>query len=72
MENEKQFCTCRDFSCQLNPHNHSEGCDLCIKKNLKAKEIPSCFFRSVNGDISKLKEFTFESFVNFFTENKIQ
>ncbi|WP_246599248.1 DUF6485 family protein [Clostridium lacusfryxellense] len=58
--------------CKLNPHNHSTGCDLCIKKNLKAREIPSCFFKLVNEDISKLKEFTIEEFVKFFIQNKGQ
>lgn len=72
MENQKHFCTCNDLNCKLNPHNHSTGCDLCIKKNLKAREIPSCFFKLVNVDISKLKEFTIEEFVNFFIQNKGQ
>lgn len=70
MENQKHFCTCKDLNCKLNPHNHSNGCDLCIKKNLKAREIPSCFFKLVNDDTSKLKEFTIESFVDFFNKEK--
>lgn len=70
MENQKHFCTCTDLDCKLNPINHEKGCDLCIKKNLKAREIPSCFFKLVNADTSKLKEFTIESFVDFFMQNK--
>lgn len=72
MENNKHFCTCDDLNCKLNPHNNSKGCDLCIKKNLKAREIPSCFFKLVNNDISELKEFTIESFVDFYIKNKKQ
>lgn len=72
MENNKHFCTCTDLNCKLHPHNNPKGCDLCIKKNLKKREIPSCFFKLVNDDISELKEFTIESFVNFFIKNKKQ
>jgi|GEM_PF-316813 len=66
MDNNKHFCTCNDLSCKLNPHNHSKGCDLCIKKNLKLREIPSCFFKLINEDLFGLKEFTIESFVDFY------
>lgn len=69
MNNNKHFCTCKDLNCKYNPHNISQSCDLCIKKNLKNKEIPSCFFRIINDDLSTLKEFTFESFVKFFLHN---
>lgn len=70
MENDKHFCTCTDLNCKLNPHNNAKGCDLCVLKNLKAREIPSCFFKLVNEDISGLKEFTIESFVDFYNKNK--
>lgn len=70
MKNLNHFCTCKDLNCKLNPHNNSKGCDLCIKKNLSAREIPSCFFKLINDDISKLNEFTIESFIDFFLENK--
>lgn len=70
MENGKHFCTCTDLSCKLHPYNHLNGCDPCIKKNLKAREIPSCFFKLINDDISQLKEFTIESFVEFYIKNK--
>ncbi|HML37063.1 MAG TPA: DUF6485 family protein [Bacillota bacterium] len=70
MKTQKHFCTCADYDCRLNPHNGAGGCDLCIKKNLREREIPSCFFKLVNEDISNLEEFTFESFVDFFLKNK--
>lgn len=72
MENNKHFCTCTDLNCRLNPRSYAKGCDLCVKKNLQAGEIPSCFFRLVNEDISELKEFTIECFVNFYLKNKKQ
>ena len=42
------FCTCTDLSCPCHPSNHDRGCTLCIAKNLKQREIPSCFFKAVN------------------------
>jgi len=51
VEISRHFCTCTDLSCKLNPHNNSNGSDLCIKKNLKLREIPICFFKLINDDI---------------------
>lgn len=44
------FCTCNDYDCPFNPVNHNEGCTPCIAKNLKEREIPSCFFNAQNPD----------------------
>lgn len=63
--NNKHFCTCTDTKCKLNPHNHSHGCDLCIKKCLKEGEIPSCFFKAINDDISNTDDFTYKGFSDF-------
>ena len=38
------FCTCQNTACRCHPSNHSQGCDLCIQKELRKGEIPSCFF----------------------------
>lgn len=70
MEGNKHFCTCKDKNCKHNPNNHTMGCDPCIKKNLNAGEIPGCFFNLVSDDLSELKEFTIESFVEFFIKTK--
>ena len=43
-KNLSPFCTCTDLSCPFHPTNHDRGCAPCIAKNLKRKEIPSCFF----------------------------
>ena len=43
------FCTCRNLKCPLHPTNHDKGCTPCISKNLRLKEIPSCFFNLVDG-----------------------
>ncbi len=69
MKNIK-FCTCGDLQCPYHPTNHKEGCTLCIEKNLREKEIPSCFFKMVNEDISNQKEFTFEAFAEFVYKYK--
>jgi len=45
---EAHFCTCTDSKCRLNPKNEScknKVCDYCIKKCLRAGEIPACFFK---------------------------
>jgi len=44
MSSNVEFCTCTDKDCPFNPVNHDKGCTPCIAKNLKAGEIPSCFF----------------------------
>ncbi len=46
MENNSSapFCTCDKFKCPLHPVNHDKGCTLCIAKNLRAREIPNCYF----------------------------
>lgn len=69
MKTYEHFCTCRDTKCKLHPSNHAHGCDLCIQKNLKAHEIPGCFFHLVQDDLSGLDEFTIESFVKLYLEH---
>ena len=51
MEEKKEgrrvpFCTCTDTKCPCHPANHDKGCTPCIAKNLRQREIPSCFFRA--------------------------
>ncbi|ERI05105.1 hypothetical protein HMPREF9069_01027 [Atopobium sp. oral taxon 810 str. F0209] len=45
----------------MHPSNHDKGCVPCIAKNLKEKEIPSCFFNLV-GDAAEESSFFFEDF----------
>lgn len=66
---ENHFCTCPVTLCGNHPANHKKGCDLCIEKNLKQKEIPACFFLKVSEDVNGLTDFSFESFVQFFLNN---
>ncbi len=42
------FCTCTDLACPFHPTNHEQGCVPCIAKNLKEREIPTCFFHAVD------------------------
>ncbi len=70
---KKHFCTCRDRECPHNPNNPKGtccSCDECVLKNLERGEIPSCFFRKVKDDLTGVCEFTFESFVKFWNQNK--
>lgn len=63
------FCTCEDTNCPLHPNNHDKGCNLCIAKNLKKGEIPTCFLKKINPDISEIKNFTIDDFVNFYLKH---
>lgn len=63
MNNLSPFCTCKDLKCPFHPSNHDRGCALCIAKNLKEREIPSCFFNMVETE-HIAKEYIFKDFVN--------
>lgn len=56
-----QFCTCQNFSCPLHPTNHEKGCAPCISKNLRQKEIPTCFFKLLDHSDLRTDD-SFESF----------
>lgn len=69
------FCTCDDLTCVLNPNNPNpsnqiQSCDPCIRKNLKAGEIPSCFFLMVKEDLADVEDFSIDGFVAFYLNNK--
>ena len=61
MGNPVRFCTCTDTACPFNPVNHNQGCTPCIAKNLKEREIPTCFFKAV-GRPKTTAEWHFEDF----------
>ncbi len=65
----REYCTCGDKACPLNPANHDKGCDLCIQKNLKLGEIPSCFFNAV-GNASDFDSFKYEDFARLVLNKK--
>lgn len=62
------FCTCDNFKCTLNPTNHDQGCNLCIKRNLRKQLIPRCFFLKVTNDVNDDTDFSFESFAKYVLE----
>jgi hypothetical protein len=53
MKNLSTFCTCTNLDCALHPTKHDKGCAPCIKKNLKLKEAPNCFFNLIDGSESR-------------------
>lgn len=63
MKNVSPFCTCKDSTCPFHPSNHDRGCAPCIARNLKEREIPSCFFHLVETDHVG-KGYKFEDFAN--------
>ena len=69
MNNLSEFCTCNDRACPLHPANHEKGCSLCIAKNIKKKEIPSCMFNAAGGYPSK-EGYSFEAFARLVLGGK--
>lgn len=69
MRGANEFCTCRDLACPLHPTNHESGCGPCIQKNLKLREIPSCFFNAVDSTSPK-DGYTFEEFAKLVLSQK--
>lgn len=69
MDNIGGFCTCKNFDCPLHPTNHNKGCSPCISKNLKLKEVPSCFFNLIeNAD--KRTDDSFSTFAKLIIGNE--
>lgn len=65
---DAHFCTCMDFACSLNPNGpecRHRTCDRCVRKNLQAGELPSCFFRAVHEDISGNTDMTYQGFADW-------
>lgn len=57
----KEFCTCTATDCPNHPVNHDQGCSLCILKNLTRKEIPGCFFNTIDHE-KPTKDWYYEDF----------
>jgi hypothetical protein len=67
---EKHFCTCKETLCPNHP-NHSQGCDLCIQKNLEYGEIPACIWFNI-ASFSGVTEYSVDNFVKYYLEHKSQ
>ena len=63
------MCTCKDFDCPNHPSNHDMGCTLCIKKNLREHEIPSCFFNQIKGNQINCNGYHYEDFAKLVMMN---
>lgn len=68
MENRSSFCTCTSLDCPRHPANQPQGCTPCIIKNLKAREIPNCFF-DLLGSTQSPKGYRFEDFAELVLQN---
>lgn len=66
MANLSPFCTCQNLSCPLHPTKHDKGCAPCIAKNLRVREIPTCYFQLVDPEHKRADD-TFEDFVKCVT-----
>ncbi len=71
MKDPKEFCTCTDYECPCHPVNHDQGCNLCILKNLKLKEIPSCFYNDIDCE-KPTENYFYEDFAALVTAAKAE
>lgn len=62
----KHFCTCPVTACPRHPSNHNQGCDPCMKDNLKKGKMPACMFDAVSEDVSEVRDYTIKGFVDFY------
>lgn len=67
---EQHFCNCPNTPCPQHPSNHNEGCDPCIRDNLRVKKMPACFFRVVHDDTSDTSDYTIDGFVSYYLKHK--
>ncbi len=65
--NVNSFCTCENLNCPMHPTNHGKGCAPCIRKNLKLREIPNCFFNMLDNAEIRTSD-TFEDFAKLLLE----
>jgi hypothetical protein len=68
---DNHFCTCFNHDCEMNPRNHDNGCDGCIKINLRGGAIPICFFIDISEkDAKEVTNFSYENFAKFVQQHK--
>ncbi len=67
MGGTEKFCTCKNLECPLHPSRHDKGCSPCISKNLRTKEMPSCFFHLLKGGENRTGD-SFEEFARLVVE----
>ena len=66
------FCTCQNTACRCHPANHDQGCDLCIQKELRKGEIPSCFFNLVIRPGETVEDCTIQAFARRVLEQEAE
>ena len=64
------FCTCVDYECPCHPTKHDKGCVPCVAKNLSDGEIPSCFYRKIDPEMSRDQDYSAEGFARFVMEHR--
>jgi len=70
---DEHFCTCTDLECPLNPNTpgcRHRTCDRCIRKCLKAGDIPSCFFKDIHADTSGNSDYTYRGFADYLNKHR--
>ena len=64
------FCPCKNTTCRCHPANHDQGCALCIEKELRKREIPSCFWDLVIIPGERVEDCSIEAFARRGLENQ--
>ncbi len=64
------FCPCKNTTCRCHPANHDQGCALCIEKELRKREIPSCFWDLVIIPGERVEDCSIEAFARRVLENQ--
>ena len=62
----------RSAAGRCHPSNHSQGCDLCIQKELRKGEIPSCFFNLVIRPGKTVEDCTMAAFARRVLEREAE
>ena len=57
---------------RCHPANHGQGCDLCIQKELRKGEIPSCFFNLVIRPGETVEDCTMAAFARRVLEREAE
>lgn len=64
------FCPCQNQKCRCHPIHHDQGCSLCIEKELRKREIPSCFWDFVIKSGETVEDCSIEAFARRVLETQ--
>nr|WP_325296956.1 DUF6485 family protein [uncultured Dysosmobacter sp.] len=66
----EHFCPCKNTACRCHPSNHGQGCTPCMEKELRKREIPSCFWDFVIEPGESVEDCSMEAFARRLLEKR--